>query len=191
MKKSKGFFWAYIDLLFALVGGFMAMACLAVVAKTTPQEAGIDVGTLTIEMQWPMGSQTDMDLWVRPPGDRPIGYSRKTGKFCDLIRDDLGALHDIASRATEIVACRRTPPGEYVINANAYAFRDQGAIPIRVFVRHQRPGNEEVDTLLTRSTTVDHDGQEVTVVRFTLDTDGAVVPGSVNNLYRELRSTLE
>ena len=191
MKNSKGFFWAYIDLLFALVVGFMAMACLAVVAKTTPQEAGTKVGDLTIEMQWPMGSESDMDLWVRSPGDKPIGYSRKTGKVCDLIRDDLGALHDAASRALEMVACRKAPAGEYVVNAHAYAFLEKAAIPVRITVRRQRPGQNATETLLTKTTTIDHNGQEVTIARFTLNPDGDLVPGSVNNLFKELRSSSE
>jgi hypothetical protein len=192
MKNSKGFFWAYIDLLFALVVGFMAMACLAVVAKTTPQEEpGTKVGELTIEMQWPTGSESDIDLWVRPPGDTPIGYSRKTGKVCDLVRDDLGALHDAASRAIEMVACRKAPPGEYVINAHAYAFVDQAAIPVRIFVRRQRPGQNAIETLLKQTTTLDHNGQEATVARFTLSPNGDLVQGSVNNLYKGLRSPSE
>jgi hypothetical protein len=192
MKNSKGFFWAYIDLLFALVVGFMAMACLAVVAKTTPQdESGTKVGELTIEMQWPMGSESDIDLWVRPPEDKPIGYSRKTGKFCDLVRDDLGALHDVASRATEIVACRKAPSGEYVVNAHAYALIDKAAIPVRIFVRRQRPGQNAVETLLKQTTTLDHNGQETTVARFTLSPNGDLVQGSVNNLYKGLRSPSE
>jgi hypothetical protein len=191
MKNSKGFFWAYIDLLFALVGGFMALACLAVVAKTAPQEPGTEVGNLTVEMQWPMGSKSDIDLWVRPPGDTPVGYSRKTGKFCDLVRDDLGALHDMASRAMEIVACRKAPAGEYVINVHSYVFRDEGAIPIRVFVKSQHAGDSAMRTLLTQATPLDHDGQEVTVARFTLDSDGGLVPGSLNNLYKSLRSSSE
>jgi hypothetical protein len=191
MKKSKGFFWAYIDLLFALVAGFMAMAMLAVVAKTKPQESGVNVGNLTVEMQWPVGSETDMDLWVQAPGDKPIGYSRKTGKFCDLVRDDLGALHDMASRAMEMTACRQAVAGEYVVNVQAYAFRDKGAIPVKIFVKHQREGEGGTEALLTKATMIDHEGQEVTVARFTLDSNGHVVPASVNNLYKGLRSSSE
>jgi hypothetical protein len=191
VKNSKGFFWAYIDLLFALVAGFMAMACMAVVAKTTPQDPGTQIGNLTVEMQWPAGSESDIDLWVQPPGDRPIGYSRKTGKVCDLIRDDLGATHDLASRAMEMVACRTASPGEYVVNVYAYTFRDHAAIPVRLFVRHQRAGENTIEPLLTQTTTLDHNGQEVTVARFTLDRAGQLVQGSVGNLYKGLRSSLE
>jgi hypothetical protein len=191
VKNSKGFFWAYIDLLFALVVGFMAMACLAVVAKTTPQDPGTKVGDLTIEMQWPTGSESDIDLWVRSPGDKPIGYSRRTGKVCDLIRDDLGALHDAASRAMEMVACRKAPAGEYVVNVHAYAFLEKAAIPVRIFVRRQRPGQNAIETLLKQTTTLDHNGQEATVARFTLSPNGDLVQGSVNNLYKGLRSPSE
>jgi hypothetical protein len=91
MKKSKGFFWANVDFYVTLSVLFMALSCLAVVAKVPPKDAGTRFGNLTFEMQWPVGPPSDLDLWVQPPGDRPIGYSRKTGKSCDLVRDDLGA----------------------------------------------------------------------------------------------------
>jgi hypothetical protein len=51
---------------------FMALSCLAAAARTPPKDAGTRFGNLTIEMQWPVGSPSDLDL---------IGYSRRaTGR---------------------------------------------------------------------------------------------------------------
>ena len=188
MKRSKGFFWANVDFYVTLSVLFMALSCLAVAAKVPPKDAGTQFGDLTIEMQWPVGSRSDLDLWVQPPDDRPIGYSRKTGKFCDLVRDDLGAEHDEASRAMEVVVCRQAVAGEYIANVHAYRFEEDHAIPVRLFVRGMHSGTGSIETLLTRSVTVDHMGQEITVVRFTLAPDGQIVPGSINNLQKDLRA---
>src|ERR1700689_3976285 len=174
MKKSKGFFWANVDFYVTLSVLFMAVSCLAVAAKVPPEDAGTRFGNLTIEMQWPVGSPSDLDLWVQPPGDRPIGYSRKTGKSCDLVRDDLGADHDEASRAMEVVVCRQATSGEYIVNIHAYSFHEGSAIPVRLLVRGLHSDRGSIETLLTRSIMLDHMGQEVTAVRFTLGPDGQI-----------------
>ncbi|MGD0432484.1 MAG: hypothetical protein ABSA58_15490, partial [Acetobacteraceae bacterium] len=188
MKRSKGFFWANVDFYVTLSVLFMALSCLAVAAKSPPEDAGTRFGNLTIEMQWPVGSPSDLDLWVQPPGDRPIGYSRKTGKSCDLVRDDLGAEHDEASRAMEVVVCRQAIAGEYIVNVHAYRFQEPSAIPVRLLVHGLRPESNSIQTLLTRSITVDHMGQEVTAVRFTIGADGQIDQDSINNLQKNLRA---
>jgi len=158
------------------------------VAKTPPKDAGKRFGDLTIEMQWPVGSPSDLDLWVQPPADRPIGYSRKTGKSCDLVRDDLGAEHDEASRAMEVVVCRQATAGEYIVNVHAYRFQEANAIPVQLFVRGLRSASGSFETLLTRSITVEHMGQEITAVRFTIGPDGQIDQDSINNLQKGLRA---
>ena len=188
MKRSKGFFWANVDFYVTLSVLFMALSCLAVAAKEPPKDVGTRFGNLTIEMQWPVGSPSDLDLWVQPPGDRPIGYSRKTGRSCDLVRDDLGAEHDEASRAMEVVVCRQATAGEYIVNVHAYRFEEANAIPVQLIVRGMHSGTNSIETMLTRSVTVDHMGQEITAVRFTLGPDGQIDDGSINDLQKSLRA---
>jgi hypothetical protein len=188
MKRSKGFFWANVDFYVTLSVLFMALSCLAVAAKVPPKDAGTRFGNLTIEMQWPVGSPSDLDLWVQPPGDLPIGYSRKTGKSCDLVRDDLGAGHDEASRAMEVVVCRQASAGEYIVNVHAYRFQEANAIPVRLLVRGLHSESGSIETLLTRSIMLDHMGQEVTAVRFTLGPDGQIDDDSINNLQKNIRA---
>ena len=188
MKRSKGFFWANVDFYVTLSVLFMALSCLAEVAKAPPKEAGTRFGNLTVEMQWPVGSRSDLDLWVQQPGDRPIGYSRKTGKSCDLVRDDLGAEHDQASRAMEVVVCRQPIAGEYIANVHAYRFEEANAIPVQLLVRGLRSETGSIETLLTKSITVEHMGQEVTAVRFTIGPDGQIDHDSINDLQKGLRA---
>jgi hypothetical protein len=55
-------------------------------------------------------------------------------------------------------------------------------------VRGMHPGTNSIETMLTRSIAVDHMGQEITAVRFTLGPDGQIDDGSINNLQKSLRA---
>ena len=109
------------------------------------------------------------------------------------VRNKISSVKNIQkiTRAMEMVACRKAPAGEYVVNVHAYAFLEKAAIPVRIFVRRQRPGQNAMETLLTKTTTIDHNGQEVTIARFTLNPDGDLVAGSVSDpLAPSLRDAL-
>jgi hypothetical protein len=88
----------------------------------------------------------------------------------------------------EVVVCRQTTAGEYIVNAHAYGFRETNAIPVRLFVRGLKPETDSIETLVTRSIAIDHMGQEVTAVRFTIGPDGQIDKDSVNNLQKGLRA---
>jgi hypothetical protein len=53
----------------------------------------------------------DVDLWVEAPGDRPVGYSNKSGQIFSLLRDDLGKSQDITDFNYEIAYSRGMPAG--------------------------------------------------------------------------------
>jgi hypothetical protein len=188
MKRSRGFFWATVDFDVTLSVLFMALSCLAVAAKEPPKDAGTRSGDLTIKMQWLVGSLSDLDLWVQPPGDRPIGYSRKTGRSCDLVGDDLGAEHDEASRAMEVVVCRQAAAGEYILNVHSDRFEDVNAMPVQLIVRDMHFGTNSTEIMATRSISVDHMGQGIMAVRFRLGPDGQIDHDSINNLQKSLRA---
>jgi hypothetical protein len=191
-KKSDGFEWAFRDLLIALLVVFMAMSCLAMLANS-PQvqsQSGPKVGALTIEMQWANGSRSDIDLWVKSPNDAPVGYTRKTGKNCDLIRDDLGVGRDIASKADEMVACRVVPPGEYIVNVHAYRLEpNEAPMRVTIYVRAKLVSENNFYEVAQQSVDLNHEGDQVTVLRFSLNEHGALVPDSINNLQADLRSS--
>lgn len=178
---SAGFEWAYRDLLIALLVVFMAMAALAVVTATKAEQVGVTQGSLVIEMRWDRASDSDMDLWVEAPGDAPVGFSHMADTHCNLLRDDLGRALDTESRNEEMVVCRGTPAGEWIVDAMLYRSYDD-VFPVHVTVTVMRIDGGGLRTLLSRRVDLAREGEQVTVWRFSLGGKGAVVPGSVNDL---------
>lgn len=190
MRKSNrrnaaaGFEWAYRDLLIALVVVFMAMAALALVAARKTSEAGVRQGAIAIEMRWQRDRNADVDLWVKAPGDAPVGFSHPGDAHCNLLRDDLGRELDPQSRNEEMVVCRGVPGaigGEWVVDAMLYRSYDH-ALPVRVRATVLSLGAGNVRTLLSRTVELVHEGEQRTIWRFRLNAKGRVVRGSVNNL---------
>lgn len=184
--ESPGFSWAFRDQLIALVLVFMALASLIALDahKKIGQESSH--GLLVIDMAWDLRVEADVDLWVRASADQAVGYSHRESAFCDLLRDDTGRPNDPSSRNEEAVVCRRTPTGEYIVNTMEYASHD-GVFPISVTLTISKPGTEE--PLLKKTVELTHLGEEITVWRFSLDENGNIVPGSVNDLFMPLRDS--
>ena len=174
-----GFSYSYRDLLLALVVCFMAMAVLALAAKQLDHKPHpTAAGDLTVTMHWQNNVAADVDLWVRAPGSRPVGYSHRDGKYCDLTRDDLGHGHDPIGLNLEQTICRAAPAGEYVVNAVLYSSWD-GHLPVRVTVWVM---DKAGIVLLKRVVHLRFVGAENTVARFALRKNGTIAPASVNRL---------
>jgi len=134
------------------------------------------IGTLQVFMQWPDTATSDVDLWVQAPGDRPVGYNGKAGMIFDLLRDDLGYQGDRTGMNFENAFTRGLPAGEYVVNVHLYR-SIVADMPIRVKVICQLrkdPESPLVDVFV-EEVTLTKAYQEITVMRFTLDSDGSVV----------------
>jgi hypothetical protein len=132
---------------------------------------------------------TDVDLWVEAPGDVPVGYSNKGGVIFNLLRDDLGGQSDVTDINYEVSYSRGVPAGEYTVNAHLY--RDISGrlpIPISVSVSVKPTPQIAAKRILTTKLELQHQGQEITAFRFSLDEDGNLVPGSVYDLPKPLRS---
>lgn len=78
-------------------------------------------GAVFFTIEWPRESHSDIDIWVQTPADDPVGYARKNGRNCDLLRDDLGTPGDPGGRNWEFVACRALVPGRWVVNLHWYS----------------------------------------------------------------------
>lgn len=177
-----------VDMLVALCASFIALAILIEDPKAAKSEDEKPPGAVTVQLFWPDNLNADIDLWVRAPGDRPVGYSNKDGAVFSLLRDDLGFVNDSSGRNFEVAYSRTTPPGEYVVNAHAYSVRGSAMpITVRLVVQQRLPGASTV-TLIEQEASLEREGDEITIVRFRLDEKGALVPGSVNDLPVGLRS---
>jgi hypothetical protein len=182
---------AFLDFLFLALTGFMAMVLLLIshVAVSSESERKLDRAGVLVEIVWPADTDADVDLWVRAPGDTPVGYSNKGGAIFDLLRDDLGLRKDLTGMNYESSVSRGSPAGEYTVNIHLYR-RNSTDLPLGVEVLVTiKPYADGPRIIVDQRTVVLRaEGEELTVVRFTLDSDGYQVPGSVNNLDQPLRS---
>jgi len=150
-------------------------------------------GTVIVEMTWADDLDIDLDLWVRAPGDIPVGYSNKGGVVFDLLRDDLGKTMDLSPINHETAVTRGIVAGEYIINAHAYRYVTQTRDPVRVQTvvsvkKLNADGKPFVVPILYTTAEFLHQGQELTLVRFTLTEAGELVKNSVHSIYQELRT---
>jgi hypothetical protein len=179
----------WLDTALLMLGGFILMTVLMMAVVNPPAKAAQTAGeqspgNVIIEAHWPEKLDADVDLWVKAPGDRPVGYSNMSSRYFNLLRDDLG--RDLNY---EIAYSRGMPAGEYV--ANVHMYRGVGiTYPVTVnVVASLKPRPEEPAQQLAAVTVqLRHENDQITAFRFTLDGKGHLVAGSINNVYKELRS---
>ncbi|MFD0386762.1 hypothetical protein ACFQ4K_01335 [Tistrella bauzanensis] len=86
--------------------GFIAVVILMLPHLNPPRKldaAEINApGNVIVEALWAADLDTDVDLWVKAPGDVPVGYSNKGGVIFNLLRDDLGRYGDATDSNHEV-----------------------------------------------------------------------------------------
>jgi hypothetical protein len=183
---------SFRDMLFLLVFAYLIISAVALahVAKKDQdsQKTAAPPGHVMVELSWLKDSDADVDLWVQGPGDVPVGYSNKSGKIFNLLRDDLGRSGDPNSMNYEVAYGRGHWAGEYTVNAMLFRSRDHRLpLPVRAQVSLQGD-NGAVEQVVASNFELAFDGQEVTAFRFRLDDKGAFVKDSVNRIHKDLRS---
>lgn len=183
------------DVILLALLGFVAIVVLLlphVNPDAEDKEAGVSPasGNVVVEIHWPDGLNTDVDLWVQAPGDVPVGYSNKGGRIFNLLRDDLGHAADVTNENYEISYSRGIPEGEYLVNVHLYRNAARVyPVPVTV-VTSVRPEGGELKQLLSTQVSLKRENEEITVYRFKLDREGALVPGSVHSLQRTIQKGL-
>lgn len=180
------------DVIMLALLGFVTIVILLLphINPPTVAEATTDPpGNVLVEVRWPDEFDSDVDLWVQAPGDLPVGYSNTGGDVFNLLRDDLGHSKDVTNVNYEVAYSRGTPAGEYTVNLHLYR-NNAGRFPIPVTVQvslknHKKgpPAKIALEQVEMRRI-----GEEQTIVRFALDDEGNLVPGSVHHLPRGLRT---
>ncbi len=177
----------------ALVGIVALVIILLSHINPPGDQASADVappGNVIIEITWSSELDDDIDLWVQAPGDVPVGYSNKGGRFFNLLRDDLGHSGDPSDVNLETAYTRGIPAGEYTVNVHFYRHKSKSfPVEVNAVVRVKADADASSQTLLSRAVQLDRQGHELTVFRFQLTPEGKIVQGSVNTLARALRST--
>jgi hypothetical protein len=181
------------DVIMLALAGFVAMVILLLPHLNPPgEEARADVespGNVIVEIHWPDEIDSDVDLWVEAPGDIPVGYSNKGGVIFNLLRDDLGQRADATGLNYEVSYSRGIPAGEYTVNVHLYRnTAGISPIPVTVVTSVKKSARDAARQLLASKIDLAREGEELTVYRFELGDDGGLIPGSVHNLQRNLRT---
>ena len=137
---------------------------------------------LMIGVRWPDGAPADVDLWVRVPGDTPVGYSNTRGSASSLVWDDVGTVDNPPWRY-EALMVRSVRDGEYAVNL--HCFKCPGPIKATVSIWRNLPSG--VKELWRGQVELLYERQELTVIRFSIK-DGQIIPGSFHNRFVPLRS---
>lgn len=180
------------DVIMLALFGFVVIVFLLLpyvnpIAKKSDQETKAP-GNLIVEMIWPDESSDDIDLWVKAPGDDPVGYSNMAGRYFNLLRDDLGTMNDITGLNYENAYTRGIPSGEYVVNVNLYQSKTSiYPVHVRVIVS-VKAGAGSMVQILTRTVKLNYTGHEITVFRFTMNEEGNLEPDTIHDRFISLKS---
>jgi hypothetical protein len=183
----------WLDTALLMLGGFVLMTVLMMTVMNPPAKAsetdGVTApGNVTVEIQWPDKLDADVDLWVQAPGDVPVGYSNKSGKVFDLLRDDLGMAQDMTDSNHEVAYSRGAPAGEYTVNVHMYrGVNVTYPVPVKVIVSLKPDRTQSSAPLATTTVQLRKPNQELTALRFKLDSTGKLVQGSINSIFKPLR----
>lgn len=173
-----------VDVLLALNAVLAAVILFAlpnINPPANPTDSIKPPGQIAVTICWPKGSD-DIDAWAGAPGEEPVGYLHKTGKIWSLLLDNRGQTGGRSPANCEALFARDTPAGEYTINV--FGFAVGGPVPVHIEAGIGNGGGE-MHTLVNTDMMV-NPRQERTVIRFFVDSNGEVVPGSVNQLFNPL-----
>ena len=176
---------AFTDLLFNVLIGFAFLFIIAfILINPITEEAQIKAkAEFMVIMEWDDKSNYDIDLWMQDPLDTIVGFPNKESGWLHLDKDDLGASNDtmIMRDGTtktiylnrEIMTVRGVASGEYIVNIHLYSTKglNTGPMPVHVEILKINPYSE----IYSGVTTLQLNGQEETVLRFTVNQAGDVI----------------
>lgn len=181
------------DVILLVLVGFVAMVIMLLphitVAKKESEQTRVP-GNVIVEIHWPSNQAVDVDLWVKAPGEFPVGFWNQGGEIFNLLRDDLGFVGDATDENYEITYSRGIPAGEYIVNVHMYGPLKAGVtVPVNVVVS-VRKKYDDMRQILKTVVKLYRRNQEETAYRFKLTAEGDLVAGSVNTLRRSLITEL-
>ena len=183
MKYRSRSFLSFIDFLFILLLAFISMFILALllINPVTKKSEIERKAEYIITLEWDRKSKDDVDLWVEDPGGNILSFRNKTAGFMHLDKDDLGQINDIITLPNgstqvillnrEVASLRGWIKGEYIVNVHMYSKR--GEMPTNIVVTAIKVNPYKI--LFEDKLVLSQKGQEETVRRFTLNTEGALV----------------
>ena len=175
---------AFTDLLFNVLIGFAFLFIIAfILINPIKEEAQIKAkAEFMVIMEWNAKSNYDIDLWMQDPLNTIVGFPNKESGWLHLDKDDLGASNDTVVMRDgtsktiylnrEIMTVRGVASGEYIVNIHLYSTKglNTGPMPVHVEILKINPYSE----IYSGVTTLQINGQEETVLRFTVNQAGDV-----------------
>jgi hypothetical protein len=190
--SDDGSFVPFTDILLNVLMGFSIMVFIAF-SLIRPEMLTGDVelrAEYIITTTWPDNHPDDIDTYVQDPSGNIVWYRNPEAGLLTLDRDDRGMFRDViivnGERVEnpinqETVTLRGIVAGEYVVNLYHYVANGIDPVPISVKIERINPA---VEVVFYGTVELDHRGDEVTVIRFTLDDEGN--PSNLNNRYKSL-----
>ncbi len=187
---SKKYYHSYkslLDLLFLTAAGFVFLFFIAFML-IEPESNETQIRTkaeYVITVTWKHDSPDDVDVWLRDPTGNLLYFKQREVGLMHLDRDDLGDAKDFYmlpdgtvisyNYNQEIVTIRGIIPGEWVLNIHMYSKKTKK--PTDVVVRMDKL-NPSVKTIVNQAYALEKKWDQITVLRFTLDSKGDIISRS-------------
>ena len=183
----------FYDMLFNLLIAFVFCFIVALLAMNPKALKAGDIpakAEFIITLSWPDWNPNDIDAWVQGPTGDMVWFRSREAALMHLDRDDRGLSNDtievngkkiVNPLNQEVVTIRGIAPGQYVVNANYYESLDQHPVEVTVSVVKVNPRAEVV---YYGQQTLGRKGDEVTMVRFNVLSDGSV--SGINTLPKRM-----
>jgi hypothetical protein len=181
----------FYDMLFNMLIAFVFCFIIALLAMNPKALKAGDVpakAEYIVTLSWPDFNPNDIDLWSQGPSGDIVWFRSREAGLMHLDRDDRGVSNDtimVNGKAVinplnqEVLTIRGVTPGEYIFNAHYYESKDvdtatpQLGQPVDLTISVIKV-NPKAEVVFYGQQTMSKRGQEVTLVRFHLDADGAV-----------------
>ena len=188
MIKDKKLSDPFTDLLFNTLLGFSLLFFISILFMNPIAKLG-NVNykaEYIITVTWPDDQPDDIDVWMSDPNQNVLSYRERDVGWLQLDRDDQGDLNDtievngvkmVYPINQEVVSIRGIVSGEYILNLQYYKSVTQTPVTATVKIEKVNPS---LKLVYVDKVTLNIEDDELTVLRFTLDTAGEIV--DINHL---------
>lgn len=189
---------AFLDLFLNALLGFVFLFIVSwLLINPVAKNKVVDAkGEFIVTISWEDNNPDDVDLWVQDPIGNKASFRQKDIGVMNLDRDDMGLLNDKivladgkvieAKTNREVLTIRGIIPGEYIVNLHMYNKREKKkSTEVKVDVLKLNP----YAVIATRTITLTKHGEEVTVIRFNVDSDGSIT--DINDIPKMIANAID
>jgi len=193
------------DMLFNMLIAFVFCFIIAFLSINPKAQKSGDIpakAEFIITLSWPDNDPNDLDLWTQGPSGEVVWFRNREAGLMHLDRDDRGSSNNtivvngkkvVNPLRQEVTTIRSIIPGEYVANVHYYETKELDASdpkagkPVEATLTVIKV-NPKAEVVFYGQATLDGRGKEATLVRFTIDSNGAVT--NINTIPKSLAKSL-